>query len=387
MAFYDGNGKKINLDETMKVNVYGLPTVYVTCPDAGENMDVLSDGEKHDITIKYVDGEKKFELYGSCKKQGNFTSAGTKKNINVTLYNDKARTQKQKIAFNGWYPHSKFHIKGNRSDYSMVRNSVITRIAREFCGGLALPEGAMGYIDSFPIILYWNDVWYGCYTWNLSQDEKTFNFDDDNGNHMAFRYESDWKTVDGWEFRGDEDCYTDAMRTTFAALIAKMVNADSLTREIVEANFDVNSLLAYIAFLQIGHMNDSTANNWTLATWDGVKWHHIFYDCDIGFGFFNGGSFPTSGKLAMNTFHEKVATLFPDELKAVYSEMRSAGLTAERIADDLFAYQRKWGWQNLQKECAKWESDKPFKVGLDNVRADMTARIAWADEYFGYTAT
>lgn len=385
MAFYDGNGKKINLDETLRVVVNDLPTVYVTCQDCGEDMTALADGEKRDITLLYVDGEKKFELYGTCKKQGNFSSSGTKKNINVTLYSDKARTQKQKIAFNGWYPHSKFHIKGNESDYSMVRNSVLTRIAHEFCGGKALPNGVMGYIDSFPVVLYWNDVWYGCYTWNLPQDEKTFNFDDDNGNHMAFRYESDWTTVNGWEFRGDEDCYTDNMKNTFATLISKMVDTNNLTKDIVNANFDINSLLAYIVFIETGYCNDNTANNWTLATWDGIKWHHLLYDIDIGFGFSNAGAIATNATLELNSFHTKVKALFANEYKEVYAQMRSHGFNADYITDSLYAYHNKWGWQNLKMEYAKWESDKPFKVGLDGVKTWLTERFAYLDELYGYT--
>lgn len=385
MAFYDGSGKKISIDDVQKVEHFGLPSIYITCPDADNTMDVLSYGT-HDITIKYVDAEKQFSCYGTVKKQGNFSSTGGKKNLNVTLYTDSTKTTKQKIKFNPWYKMHKYHIKGNESDYSMVRNSVLTRIAYEFCGGLSLPNGAMGYIDSFPCILYWNNTWFGCYTVNLPQDEHTFNFEDNNANHMAWRIEtpSNWTSTNGWEFRGDEDNLTSTMTANFQTLL-DLMSQETITKTEVENSFDINSLLSYIVFLQIGYLNDSTMNNWTLATWDGSTWYHIFYDLDIGFGFSNAGDISTSAYLPMNAFHTKVEALYSEEIKEVYANMRNAGLTAEYVTEKLYEFQRKWGWQNLEMEYAKWESDKPFKKGLETVSPWLTARLTYLDTLYEYT--
>lgn len=384
-SFYDGTGKKISIDDVQKVEHFGLPSIYITCPDADDTMAVLASGT-HDITIKYVDTEKIFECYGTAKKQGAFTSTGNKKNLNVTLYTDSTKTTKQKVKFEPWYKTHKYHIKGNRSDYSMVRNSVLTRIAYQFCGGLSLPEGAMGYIDSFPVILYWNGNWFGCYTVNLPQDERIFNFKDGNENHMAWRVDdtSNWANAAGWEFRGDSDNLTANMTANFQTLL-DLMNQTTITKAEVENSFDVNSLLSYIVFMQIGYLNDSTLNNWTLATWDGTKWYHIFYDLDIGFGFSNAGDIPASAHLTMNAFHTKVEALFPDEIKAVYANMRNAGLTAQYVADKLYEFQGRWGWQNLQKEYQKWEDDKPFKKGLDTVLPWLTARLTYLDGVYEYT--
>lgn len=386
MAIYDGSGNKISIDDVQKVEHFGLPSIYITCPDADTTMSAIASGT-HDITIKYVDTEKQFSCYGTVKKQGNFSSAGGKKNLNVTLYTDSTKTTKQKIKFNPWYKMHKYHIKGNESDYSMVRNSVLTRIAYEFCGGLSLPNGAMGYIDSFPCILYWNGSWFGCYTVNLPQDEHTFNFEDNNENHMAWRIETpaSWTSTTGWEFRGDEDNLTTNMTNAFQSILDFM-NQDTITKAGVESHFDLNSLLSYILFLQIGYLNDNTMNNWTLATWDGTKWYNIFYDLDIGFGFSNAGDIPASAYLTMNDFHTKVEALYEDELKEAYANMRKAGLTADYVTDKLYAFQRQWGWENLQAEYDKWEDDKPFKKGLDNVRAWLTARLQHLDTLYSYTA-
>lgn len=385
MAFYDGNGQKIAFDEDLKVFRFGLPKIYITCPDADATMSVMANGT-HDITIKYVDAEKQFECYGTAKKQGVFSSTGGKKNLNVTLYTDATKTKKQKVKFEPWYKMHKYHIKGNESDYSMIRNSVFTRIAYEFCGGLSLPNGAMGYIDSFPCILYWNGAWFGCYTVNLPQDEHIFNFADNNENHMAWRIETpqNWTNTAGWEFRGDDDNLTTNMTNAFQSLLDFM-NLDTITKEGVESRFDINSLLSYIVFMQIGYLNDNTMNNWTLVTWDGTTWYHVFYDLDIGFGFSNAGDVSTSGYLTMNKFHTNAEALYPDEIKAVYASMRNAGFTAEYVTEKAYEFQRRWGWENLQMEYAKWESDKPFKRGIDRIQPWLTARLQYLDTLYDYS--
>lgn len=385
-SFYDGTGKKITIDDVQRVDNFGLPSIFITCPDADDTMDVMSSGT-HDITVKYIDGEKIFECYGTAKKQGNFTSAGDKKNLNVTLYTDNTKTSKQKVRFAPWYKSHKYHIKGNRSDYSMVRNSVLTRIAYEFCGGLSLPNGAMGYIDSFPVVLYWNENWFGCYTVNLPQDEHTFNFKDGNENHMAWRIEdpTKWTNTTGWEFRGDADNLTTNMTNAFQSLLDFM-SQSTITKAGVESRFDIDSLLAYILFLQIGYLNDNTMNNWTVATWDGATWYHIFYDLDIGFGFSNAGDISPSAYLTMNSFHTSVEALYTNELKDTYANMRNAGLTAEYVTNKLFAFQRKWGWENLKKEHEKWDYDKPFKKDIDGVLSWLTARLQHLDTLYEYDA-
>ena len=386
MAFYDGNGNKIALDEDLKIFRFGLPKIYITCPDADETMSVMSSGT-HDITVKYVDAEKQFEFYGTAKKQGNNTSAGAKKNLNVTLYTDSTKTKKQKVKFEPWFKMHKYHIKGNRQDYSLVRNSVLTRIAYEFCGGLSLPNGAMGYIDSFPCILYWNGSWFGCYTVNLPQDEHIFNFANNNANHMAWRTEgsgADWTATTGWEFRGDADNLTSAMTSNFQTLLDFM-DSETLTKAGVESHFDLNSLLSYILFCQIGWLNDNCINNWTLATWDGTIWYNILYDLDNGFGFFSDGHYGTSGHLKMNDFHTKIEALYTDEIEAVYANMRNSGLTADYVADKLYAFQRQWGWENLEMERTKWDSDYTWKVDITNVRTWLTGRLEYLDGVYHYS--
>mgnify|MGYP003397286467 CR=1 FL=1 len=387
----DGNELVASSEDSVVIN-WNLPKIYITCDTAYSDVtkETSVKGE-----LKYYDGKKKIDLPIKFKLQGNYSINYNKVNLNITFYEDDTFDNKKKITFGSWYPTNKIHLKANLYDYSMVRNSVGTRIAHDFFG-MNLPQGCSGYIDSFPCILYYNDEFKGCYTLNLPQDGKTYNFDDEKElacTNLAFRTDSysQYTTLSDWEYRGDEDVTND-MNTVFNNLLS-VIGSDSLTKETIEANFDVPSLLGYILFCQIGYCSDSIINNWTLVTWDGVIWYHTMYDLDICFGLPHSGApaqtsadvFTSTTQGGQNAFFPQVISLYEAELKEMYANWRNHGFNAESIAERFTDFQSQWGWENIVADKTLWADEQQTSVDASEIKAWLEARLTYCDTLYDYT--
>lgn len=394
---YDGNGNVITVSDMSEfdipIDVFGLPKVYIESDSAYSELS----STKTNGTLTYIDGEKKFELPIQYKIQGNASTLLDKKNLNVTFYENDTYESKQKIRFGSWYPTKKVHIKANEQEYSMCRNSVATNIFYEWMGR-NLPNGARGYVDSFPVILYFNDEWLGCYTINLPQDGDLFNFKsskETSCKHLAYRIETvtNMSSVSGWEYRGDEDVTTD-MDNAFQAVLDVLYNTDNLTTEMVEAVIDKDSLLNYLMCCQIGYAVDNVHNNQTLATWDGAKWYYIFYDLDGCFGTGQGGAatnsttnlLNNSGTFSNNAFFVKCLDLYADEFASYYSKIRSRYDIPTYVSEKFYEFQNKWGIQNIEDDRTKWADDKPTERDVDIIYDWLTSRIEYLDTLYEYSS-
>ena len=391
---YDGTGNKIQVVDPFDAPIITgtLPVVFITSTTAYTS---LTKASASNAQVEFVDGKKVFSLPAKIKLQGDGSLAYAKKNLNITFYNESG--SKQKIKFNDWYATNKIHLKANEYDYSMCRNSVATMLAWSYMGRM-LPKGAWGYIRSFPVIMYYNGVYMGCHTWNMPQDGKTYNFSDSAEvacTNLAYRCgtveQNDWATSAQWEYRGDED-ETSAMRNTFLSLLAIMADTANLTKAVVEAHFDVQTLLGYMVFCQISCAVDSMTNNWTLSTWDGVIWYHTFYDLDICFGIGgNDGRNISATKDVFssiqggyNTFFSTVKTLYATEFNQMYATFRDNGADVDTITKAFVDFQGKWGWQNLKAERDKWGSDKLTSRDIDMIGGWLTTRFEYLDDLYGY---
>lgn len=394
---FDGMGNSVHVNtenDYLDIKVWGLPKLYIVSDTA--YTDVTKDASSKG-TLTYIDGETKMAAIPvKFKLQGNASILLAKKNLNLTFYADSKYENKQKVKFNAWYPTNKIHLKANEQEYAMCRNSVGTRIFYEWMGR-NLPNGAMGYVDSFPVILYYNGEWMGCYTINLPQGSALFNFDGDKETaceNLVYRIDSvtNMSSVDSWEYRGDA-YVTNEMNAVFQALLDVLYDTENLTKEIIESHVDIDSLLNYLVCAQIGNTTDNVHNNQTIATWDGVKWYYIFYDLDGCFGTGQGGNAVSSSGdiytgtyIAYNQFFVKVTELYTTELAEHYAKIRSRYYIPEFVSNAFYAFQNKWGIQNIENDRIKWAEDKSNNtVDVNMIKSWLTSRIAWCDTYFGYT--
>lgn len=390
MSMYDINGNIIAECDS-SIITGELPTILITSKTA--YADITKDSSSKG-TLTFVDGDNKMEnIPIKFKLQGSGSLQYAKHNLNITFYDDYGN--KRKFRFNNWYPTSKIHLKANEYDFSMIRNSVGAKFTYQIMGK-HLPYGAKGYIDSFPVILYYNDQFMGCHTWNLPQDGKTYNFTDEKEEactNMAYRCGdtlTDWATINYWEYRGDVD-ETAQMRSAFTTLHSIMSDYENLTKEIVEEHFDLSTLLGYWTLVDIMCATDSIVNNWTIVTWDGAKWYHTWYDMDIifGLGGLDGKNLPANYDITncrqYNAcgFWQKISSLYVDDIAAMYSIMRKNGVNADDIFNMFHDFQSTWGWENIAKDREIWASDKQ---NSNEIRKNwISERLAYLDTKYGYS--
>lgn len=388
MSVYNFNGDPVTEDSGIITGE--LPIVFIK--SSTEYADVTKTTTSKG-TLTFVDGIAKMEdIPIKFKLQGSGSLAYNKHNFNITFYNDLGK--KRKFQFNNWYPTNKIHMKANEFDYSMVRNSVGTTFTYRMMGKY-LPQGARGYIDSFPVILYYNGEYMGCYTWNLPQDGKTYNFTDEQEEactNLAYRCgtTSAWATNSNWEYRGSVD-ETDDMRTAFTTLHNIMVDYKNLTTSIVDAHFDVDTLIGYWVLADIMLAVDSLVNNWTLVTWDGTIWYHTWYDLDLIFGLGGDDGYNLSAtkdittcqQYRYNGFWAKIIELYPDKITAMYATMRRNGVDADSIYEMFHAFQSTWGWQNIEKDREIWADDKRNHNEIS--RTWIANRITYLDGKYSYS--
>lgn len=392
MSIYDYSGNEI-ITQTdpfdIPIIVGELPIVFI---NSSTPYGSLTKETANNATIKFIDGKEKFSLSAKIKLQGSGSLNYAKKNLNITFYADSGK--KQKVIFNSWYPTNKVHLKANEFDYSMVRNSVGASFTYKMMGK-NLPQGARGYIDSFPVIMYYNDVYMGCHTVNLPQDGKTYNFTDEQEQactNLAYRCgdtTTAWTTNSNWEYRGSED-ETASMREAFTNLHNIMVSYNNLTKAIIESHFDKQTLIAYWTLADIMLAVDSLINNWTLVTWDGTIWYHVWYDLDLIFGLGGNDGYNLSATYNIATcqqyrncgFWQKIVSLYSDDIADMYATMRNNGVNADSVYAMFHDFQSTWGWQNIIADRTKWASDKLNQNEISKTWIEN--RIAFLDNKYSY---
>lgn len=350
------------------------------------------------MVAKYSDGVRSFECLANTKWQGEATINLDKKNYNIKLQDGKKN--KFVVSFKDWFPTHKYHIKANYSDASLVRNSVGSLLGRKSYPYL-YPNYARGVIDSFPFILYINDEWCGCYTWNLTQDGNLFAMDEDNKNHMVFRANGTASTG-GWLVSNFEDRLRDDPTEHSLDCLTRMVDwTNTCTveefRTDVKQYFDLESLLYYWPVVDIECGTDSMVNNTTWASWDGVHWYVLWYDTDLIFG-------PSSLLVATptldlieatkesqfaykyNPIWDKLYQSYYDELCEKYAELRQTiFVDTQTIIGYFTSYRDKWGSTNLALEQEKWPPRNP-SMEITRCADFITQRLAYCDNKYGYSA-
>lgn len=354
------------------------------------DMNGMSKDKSKTLSAEFYDGVMSFKSLCKVKWQGATSTSFPKKNFNVKFV-DKAGN-KYNTCFKDWYATNSYHMKANYYDYSLVRNNVGVEWGRSLLEK-QYPNNARGVIDGFPFIMYINEEFWGCYTWNLKQDEELFAMDVKNENHMAFRPEDIGWFVDRFELRCPDvqtDHHTDRLK--------RMVDwSTNCTNEDFKNNvsnyFDLDSLINYWLFMDIGCCGDSMVNNSTWATWDGNIWYVLWYDLDICFGQNSSLYKSTTDLIEMskttytkkfNPVWVKLNDNFFDLLCKRYTELRKTQFkNAECIIKRFTDYQDNWG-EYLAQEYSKWNG-KPNKTDdIKNKTNWINERLKYLDNKYGY---
>ena len=314
--------------------------------------------------------------------QGTSSLALAKKNFSIDII-DGNYEDSHEIKFGDWVSQDSFHLKGYMLDgirvkplaaYDIYENMLVTRGLRKDRAWkrLQLPsvipttgnniedtymqidDGAKNHPSGFPIVVYFNNEFYGIYCWQLKKHRKNYHQEKKNAQHIhldgnisnALLWQSNgvinWNKwsgnetesensanregieirnpkplilINGTEYDGDTNrgelisttspnydasnvnmVRTASVRTSLELLSSNVARLSSMTngaekKSAIADVFDVDSIIDYIIFSQLLGNKDGYNKNWQWVTYDGVKWAVNAYDLDGVWGWTSWESF------------------------------------------------------------------------------------------------
>lgn len=391
-----------------------IPKVFLT----GTAPTTKDEGELP-LLLEYRSKTEAFQDYATLKVQGDSSAGYPKKNFNLKLFKDADRTEKDKRIFRNWSKTHKYCLKANWIDITHARNVVGGRlwgqVARSREDFDSYPAGYResancGAVDGFPVKVYLNGVYQGRYTWNIRKDESMFNMDSDTGVHAALIADAIngitlWRAlpqIDSSDWTDElNDTVPEAVKTGFQAAADFVMNS---TDEEFKANigeyFYLSSLIDYYIYIYCILMIGGLAKSQTMLTYDAQKWMANIYDMDTTWALhWNGGSFydprtacpsgytaQTEGG-ASNLLYERLAALFPEEIKARYAVLRETVLSDANIINEFERFMDIMPPQLTEEDYAQTTAGGAFTEipscttnTLQKLRSIIAVRMAYCDE-------
>ena len=361
----------------------------------GANRIPVSQGDTVHCWMEVFDGEGNY----FCKRvildvhsEGWFYP---KRSMKVDFCDDEWKgEQTPSIAFGNWVGQDAFHLHAYYNDYLRgvaVVGYKLYELITEDAGqawtrsnGLAQNEPkALCHPDGFPCIVYWDDEFYGVYSFQLKKHRANMAQQKDNPCHIHldgrlsnttfWNGDIDWTA---FEVRNPEEmseetkeCIVSLSRVCndLQQIIAKEQNIEKLRAEFAR-RFDVQSLLDYVCLHYIIANVDGFGNNWQWFTYDGVKWFVTPYDLDLTFGnSVNGETLNPAERTGVDytwaLYGEGpiywLSAYYKNEIRNRYCELRRNGVinsvTVKSLVHDWY---ERIGARNYSEEWNKWTDSK-----------------------------
>lgn len=407
---------KVNTFSTIKSNIEpqedDIPKVFINGAIPTTKDAVLAE-------LTYISTTLSFHSYITIKCQGTSSMKYPKKNFTVALFEDEARSVKQKIAFKNWGAQNKFCLKANWIDLSHARNIVSARLWADIVESRAdydtLPELLKtspnnGAIDGFAIKVYNNGVYQGRYTCNIPKDKWMFNMDDKEDNHCVLCGENydggcfrSLPKIDGSDWSDEiHDKAPDNIIASWTGVVNfVMTSTDTEFKTNLSNYFDVQSLIDYHLFGIAMCGLDSYGKNQIYMTYDGIKWIASMYDLDSTWGlYWNGETIvqPTyerskfedfvNGRLG-NLLFERLEQNFYTELQARWLELKAKPLSLINIINRFERFIEIFPNELIKEDYASTTASGAYsgipsvaRNNLQQIRNFAVERQAYADEYF-----
>lgn len=389
--------------EQMMPGALQLPRVYLT----GSTVDMGKDSPVK-MAFKFVDAEQTITGWADVEWQGNTSIVFPIKNYGIDLYEDEAMATKMDISVLPHMATDSYHLKANYIDPSNVKNLAGARLFKYMCDtvGLTFPNSARCVVDGRPVEVYVNGKFNGIYTLNYKQSKSLFGMGNGNA-EFVYRCEvgTGWGLFEGTSFPTKEEFdliwearYPKPKNLTNHNEIQRMLKwvNDATANEFktnIGSYLNLQSCLIYRICGDIMAFRDNSAKNLTVCSWDGQVWYTIPYDMDMGMmdktdsGMVNAGG----------NLWSKLDANFDAEKKAMYAQLRNAGMDANTIfklySDILYPIgvngytaDRKVKYDpytNIDSRVSFVDFDDYIGFHKEFIQA----RIGLMDEKYGYTAT
>ena len=276
---------------------------------------------------------------------------------------------------------------------------------------LQIDNGARGFPDGFPCIVYLNGEFYGVFSWQLKKHRDNYHQDKKNVKHIhldgVLGYDEIWGAngdsgkiswtsfevrnpkslidVNGGKYDGDnpkeligEDSenydpsnkdnsnsskvkeYIKILSTYIPTLHVMRNNGSTndAIRAKIEEFFDVESMIDYIILCAMTRDGDGFKKNWQWTTYNGVKWFVNPYDMDGVFGAYHLGNWISepSGSIlgtSLDIPSGWIYNYYKSELKNRWNELKSI-VNADRIIELYQSWVSRIGEDNFALEYNKW---------------------------------
>lgn len=287
--------------------------------------------------------------------------------------------------------------------------------------------GAKCHPDGFPIVITWvnsktkEETWMGVYAWNLKKSRDVYHCDKKKaeniildgviGNGTMFDGTVDWgqfeirnpkslKDINEKDYDGDHpkelsdtDSTSKKVKTYIQRLatINNAIQTDS-SKETLQKFLLINPTIDYYLVSQLLYNFDGFEKNWIWTTWDGNKWCPTLYDVDSIFGSYTFGmyiikasdtsGFPEDAMGKSTRWLTALKTLYSDEIKSRYKELRDEGIfDVSNIIALLDIWLGAIGYDNLQKEYKAYPQTPSYRSPNINDGWEHIGEFAGYEEY------
>lgn len=372
------------------------------------------------LTMEFISKTLRFKDYVTLKVQGDSSAGYPKKNFNLKMFSDAEMTAKDKRVFRKWAKTNKYTLKANWIDHTHARNVVNGRLWGQLVRSRADYEDYpveyrestnCGAVDGFPVKVYINGVYQGLYTWNIRKDDSMFNMDDSTGIHAALIADAGnavtaWQQlpqIDGTDWTDElNDVVPDAVKQSFQdAYTFVMTATDEEFKANIGAYFYPSSLIDYYIFIYVILMIGGNFKSQTMLTYDGIKFLANIYDMDTTWALhWDGGSFydfdtpfPEGYEAATagyeNMLYKRLASLFAEEIKVRYAEVRQTVLSDANIINEFERFMDVIPLELYAEDFAATTANGAFTSipqadvnNLQKLREVIVTRMAYCDRKF-----
>ena len=346
---------------------YNLPIIKIN----GDLSGMTTDNAKQ-VSYEYRNGNTVLTGCAKLKWQGNSSTLWNKKGYRLQPFTDNTFTEKEKVQFiPSWSPTSKINLKAYYTDGLLSRDVVNANIGADIAStNFSLPndlkqEDNFGFIDGFPIVLIFNGVFEGIYSFNTARSDFDYVKYGIMGNgytnvtNFTSANKADVK-LDGSDFESlNPETVTDDEKSAVGDLVTWVAtSSDENFKADFEKHLDLKTTIDYFILCNLLASADSFGKNQIFLSWDGVKWFMQAYDLDSTLGINYAGKaydLPTMLIGTGNNLFKRLAQLFNSEISARYTELR-AWLAPAYVLKKYKEHINEIGVGNYKLEFAKWNN-------------------------------
>lgn len=392
-----------------------------------------NDGELNVITKLSIDGAH-IKTYSTIKVQGSSTAFWPKKNWSLTFYEDKARKELLRVKLGDSVAPSKWILKAEWVDPSMLRNALSFRLWKDMVESrTGFPKyesdnawsdshnltdgrhrGGLGFPFPYPAHTVMNGEHYGMSLFMMGHEPANHNIDKSNPNHVYMEFdarygeieEKTWEkfSVDGIDewiegYYPKTKDFNDDIKDSINNLSLLINGTQSNFNENVSTYLDKTNLIDYLLFIEMIYDYDAVAQDLEMVTYDLEKWYFQPWDKDTTFGmdWNEGGIRPYSATNLLIKYNTEDVTqkpwhktykAFTSDVEARYAALRSGNVfTVDNIYKLISDFTKHFPTELWDAEALRWaEDERPSldETGPAQIIDWFGIRLDRLDRHFNY---